>query len=411
MLTTTLAAPGWKVDPATNAPIADLFPGTLRLLTPFLNVTGGLCPRVRRGLLGLRLHAEAARPGLLAGSRTSPATSSCSTWRSRRSRSPVNFVASLPGAIRALLAGRLHSRVPATILIAIGAFLASSGDILARFGVTEFFVLGKLIAVVFLFLGFLVSVEAFSEWRVPVHPDRPPPPAGRAGRRPGNPPPEHLTAPAAATLRPVTLPRARLGGTLAIAVAACLFGTLGPGIPERVRRRPDPAHVRPVAGRPRDARPAGDHRGALDPRPRSPPLEGARPAYGRGARRSGRRPASCLNLAHLLGLRADVDRPRAPRLLHVPGARRDRLGRHRGGAAHPGPGGRARPRAARDGGRSCSVARAAAPASSWPASASPCWRPRCRPSTCSSDGAASRPSRPRRRRWWSWAARRPASWR
>jgi len=77
MLTTTLVAPGWKVDPATNAPIADLFPGTLR----------------------------------------------------------------------ALLAGRLHSRVPATILIAIGAFLASS--------------------VIFLFAGFLVSVEAFSQVRVP----------------------------------------------------------------------------------------------------------------------------------------------------------------------------------------------------------------------------------------------------
>src|ERR1700690_1825181 len=42
MLTTTLAAPGWMVDPATNAPVADLFPGTLRLLTPFLNITGGL---------------------------------------------------------------------------------------------------------------------------------------------------------------------------------------------------------------------------------------------------------------------------------------------------------------------------------------------------------------------------------
>ena len=32
----------------------------------------------------------------------------------------VNLVASLPGAIRALFAGRLHSRVPATLLIAIG---------------------------------------------------------------------------------------------------------------------------------------------------------------------------------------------------------------------------------------------------------------------------------------------------
>ena len=41
----------------------------------------------RRGLLDLRVHAQAARPGLLARSRTSPATSSCSTCSSRRSRS------------------------------------------------------------------------------------------------------------------------------------------------------------------------------------------------------------------------------------------------------------------------------------------------------------------------------------
>ena len=38
----------------------------------------------------------------------------------------VNFVASLPAAVQALLAGRLHSRVPATLLIAVGAFVALS---------------------------------------------------------------------------------------------------------------------------------------------------------------------------------------------------------------------------------------------------------------------------------------------
>jgi hypothetical protein len=80
---------------------------------------------------------------------------------------PVNFVASLPGAVRALVAGRLHSRVPATILIAIGGFLASGGDALNRFGVTEYFQVGKFIAVLFLFAGFLVSIEVFREFRVP----------------------------------------------------------------------------------------------------------------------------------------------------------------------------------------------------------------------------------------------------
>ena len=76
-------------------------------------------------------------------------------------------MASLPGALRALLAGRIHSRVPATILIAIGGFMASGGDVLSRFGVTDFFQVGKFLAVLFLLAGFLVSIEAFREIRVP----------------------------------------------------------------------------------------------------------------------------------------------------------------------------------------------------------------------------------------------------
>jgi hypothetical protein len=76
-------------------------------------------------------------------------------------------VASLPGAARALLAGRLHSRVPATILIAVGAFVATLGDTLNRFGMTEWFQLGKFLGVLFLFVGFLVSIEVFREIRIP----------------------------------------------------------------------------------------------------------------------------------------------------------------------------------------------------------------------------------------------------
>ena len=166
MVTTTLAAPGWKVDPATNAPVADLLPGTLRLLTPFLNITGGLALAFgalfsayvfmpKRRILDYSLDPSQTGDQFLFNLAISPVAIT------------VNFVASLPGALRALLGGRLHSRVPATILIAIGAFLASSGDILARFGTTDFFVLGKFLSVIFLFLGFLVSIEAFSEWRIP----------------------------------------------------------------------------------------------------------------------------------------------------------------------------------------------------------------------------------------------------
>ncbi len=38
---------------------------------------------------------------------------------------------------------------------------------LSRFGVTSTFFLGELLGVVFLFAGFLVSIEVFSEVRVP----------------------------------------------------------------------------------------------------------------------------------------------------------------------------------------------------------------------------------------------------
>ena len=79
----------------------------------------------------------------------------------------VNFVASLPGAIRALFSGRLHSRVPATILIAIGGLLASGGDALNRFGVTNYFQIGKFLSVLFLLAGFLISIETFREIRIP----------------------------------------------------------------------------------------------------------------------------------------------------------------------------------------------------------------------------------------------------
>jgi hypothetical protein len=80
---------------------------------------------------------------------------------------PVNFVASLPGALKALVTGRVHSRVPATLLIAIGALVASATDALSRLGSTELFQVGKFAGVVLIFLGFLVSIEVFREIRVP----------------------------------------------------------------------------------------------------------------------------------------------------------------------------------------------------------------------------------------------------
>jgi len=163
--TTTLAAPGYALA-ETGQPTAELFPGSLRLLTPFLNITGGLSLAFgalfsayvfmpKRRVLPYSLDPGQSGDHFLFNLLIAPVALT------------VNFVVSLPGAVRALRAGRLHSRVPATILIAIGAFVASAGDSLNRFGITAPFAIAKLIAVVFLLAGFLVSIEAFHEFRIP----------------------------------------------------------------------------------------------------------------------------------------------------------------------------------------------------------------------------------------------------
>jgi hypothetical protein len=74
----------------------------------------------------------------------------------------VNLVVSLPGAVRALATGRIHSRVPATILIAAGAFVPNFTD-----SIDQWAAAGRLIGLVLLFAGFLVSIEVFREIRIP----------------------------------------------------------------------------------------------------------------------------------------------------------------------------------------------------------------------------------------------------
>jgi hypothetical protein len=166
MATITLPAPGYALNPTTGVPVADLFPGTLRLLTPFLNVTGGLALA-----LGALLSAYVFMPKRRVLAYSLDPNQPGDHFLFNLLISPVaiivNFVASLPRAIGELVRGRLHSRVPATILIALGGFLASGGDTLTRFGVTEFFHLAKFLSVLFLLAGFLVSVEAFREIRIP----------------------------------------------------------------------------------------------------------------------------------------------------------------------------------------------------------------------------------------------------
>jgi hypothetical protein len=164
-ITSPLAQP-YQLDPATGQPVADLFPGSLRLLTPFLNITGGFALAFgalfsaymfmpKRRVLPYSLDPNQPGDHFLFNLLISPVALT------------VNFFASLPGAIRDLLRGRLHSRVPATLLIAAGGFVASAGDTLNRFGITGPFAVAKFIAVILLLAGFLVSIEAFRELRIP----------------------------------------------------------------------------------------------------------------------------------------------------------------------------------------------------------------------------------------------------
>jgi hypothetical protein len=165
-LTATLPAPGYALDPATGVPTGELFPGTIRLLTPFMNITGGLALALG-ALFSAYMFMPKKRVLAYSLDERAPGDQYLFNLLISLVAIVVNFVASLPRAIRALFAGKLHSRVPATILIAIGGFLASGGDALNRFGVTNYFEIGKFLAVLFLLAGFLVSIEAFREIRVP----------------------------------------------------------------------------------------------------------------------------------------------------------------------------------------------------------------------------------------------------
>ena len=166
MATTALPEPGYVLDPATGQPVATLLPGRLRLLTPFLNITGSFALVLgaifstyvfmpKRRLLPYSLDPNQPGDQFLFNLFIAPVAI------------VVNFVASFPGAVRALFAGQLNSRVPATLLIAVGAFIPAITDSLNRFGSTELFQVGKFVGVVFLFAGFLVSVETFREIRIP----------------------------------------------------------------------------------------------------------------------------------------------------------------------------------------------------------------------------------------------------
>ena len=166
VLLAPLAAPGWAVDPATGIPTGELFPGYVRLLSPFFNITGAFA-LIFGALYSTYVFMPKVRIVRYSLQRGQPLGRFMANAVKGVVGVPVNFVASVPGTVAALLKGELNSRVPATILIAIGAFIPSLTSGLSRFGETTGFFLGELLGVVFLFAGFLVSIEVFREIRIP----------------------------------------------------------------------------------------------------------------------------------------------------------------------------------------------------------------------------------------------------
>ena len=161
-----LPEPGYSLDPETGVPTAELLPPELRLLTPFMNVTGAFAL-----ILGAMFSAYVFMPKKRLLNYNIDPNQPGDQFLFNLLIAPVaivvNFVFSLPGALKALFTGKINSRVPATLLIAIGAFIPAVTDSLNRFGSTEWFQLGKLFSVLFLLAGFLVSTEIMSEIRVP----------------------------------------------------------------------------------------------------------------------------------------------------------------------------------------------------------------------------------------------------
>ena len=157
--TVPVDAPGYHLD-VTGVPTGQAFPSDLRVLTPPFNIAGAFAL-----VLGAVYSAYIFMPKV----RVLRVTSGIPILGAlgRAVAVVVNFVASLPTAWRAFRTGTLNSRVPATILIALGGFIPGWTSGLNRFGITWAFYLGELLGVLLIFIGFLVSIEVFSDVRLP----------------------------------------------------------------------------------------------------------------------------------------------------------------------------------------------------------------------------------------------------
>jgi hypothetical protein len=158
-LTVPVAAPGYAVDDI-GIPVGTAMPADLRILTPPFNIVGAFAL-----VFGAVYSAYIFMPKV----RVMRVTTDIPVLGAvgRAVAVVVNFIASIPGAWRSFRAGTLNSRVPATLLIALGGFIPGWTSGLNRFGVTWSFFIGELLGVVLIFLGFLVSIEVFSDVRLP----------------------------------------------------------------------------------------------------------------------------------------------------------------------------------------------------------------------------------------------------
>jgi hypothetical protein len=160
VFTASVSAPGYALDPVSHVPVGSAMPGYVRILTGPFNIFGALCL-----VLGAVYSAYIYMPKrrLLGRRRLPPVAAQVYGALAVG----VNFVASLPHALSELAGGRLSSRVPATLLIALGGFVPGVTSGLNRFGVTWSFFLGELLGVLLIFTGFLVSEEVFRSLRLP----------------------------------------------------------------------------------------------------------------------------------------------------------------------------------------------------------------------------------------------------
>ena len=155
VLSADIAEPGYALDAATGVPVGTAIPGHIRVLSGPFNIAGAFTL-----VFGALFSAYVFMPKrkLLRGRRLPPVAAQLYGATAVL----VNLLASLPLAASALARGQLHSRVPATLLIALGGFIPGITSGLNRFGITWSFFLGELLGVVLIFIGFIVSTEIFS---------------------------------------------------------------------------------------------------------------------------------------------------------------------------------------------------------------------------------------------------------